>query len=308
MADSDKVQADVSIGDIILATHINTIIDNILANLPRFAKGRTSRTNAAGLGLQTIYSGFTPKGVNFTGAGTTSPPSGTGTDESIGKGSIAIIDLFNYADNTAIQAAYAESGTATLITQVASGGIASDGHANLTFTSGTAIVTASSLITYDLRRDTGVDTGVPSKGYAYLSVRKPANNVSSVTMKIGSSSGDYLSVTQSVPATTATWLPLKFDLTGGSQTGTVDWENITYLSIEFTTSGTGNVDFDSCILVNQVIQTNGYQSFDDKIIKIDRSGSHDAELVAVGEKNVVIDWISIPGVSFTSYLLYEFTN
>lgn len=80
-------------------------------------------------------------------------------------------------------------------------------------------------------------------GVAFLAVYIPsASDLTSITLKLGSSSTDYYSVTSTSGFTGAwksgNWLLVPFDFATASTTGTPDWSNVDYAQVSIVTAGT----------------------------------------------------------------------
>lgn len=309
MADSDKIQSNVLAGDVILASHINTIVDNLLTNLPRACATKETRTSAQGVGLQTIYTGFRPRSMRIHGSRTTSGGTQTFT---IGNVVVEALELFKYADTAAIQAVWAETGDADAITQNASGGVVGEGHASVayTFSTGAATITAPVLQQYDLRRLVGVDSGVPTRGTLVMSFKKGTDTCSGATIRIGSNSSNYLSIPLAIAATTGAWITGRAAMSAGTETGTVDWENIDYLQIILDVTATGSVDLDSLILLNENTMggddTYNTQS-SDALCYEQIEDSHWATFGALGERHIALEWTLFTG-AFNEVFYITATN
>lgn len=80
-------------------------------------------------------------------------------------------------------------------------------------------------------------------GVAFLAVYIPSvTNLTSITLKLGSSASDYYSVTSTtgfIGAWTANnWLLVPFDFSTASTTGTPDWSAVDYAQVSIVASGT----------------------------------------------------------------------
>lgn len=80
-------------------------------------------------------------------------------------------------------------------------------------------------------------------GVAFLAVYIPSvTNLTSITLKLGSSASDYYSVTSTtgfIGAWTANnWLLVPFDFSTASTTGTPDWSAVDYAQVSIVTTGT----------------------------------------------------------------------
>lgn len=103
---------------------------------------------------------------------------------------------------------------------------------------------------------TGVSTGIYTKditsqdlqnyedvGVAFLAIYTPsAVDLTSITLRLGSDSGDYNDVSASEsflgPWQDNNWTVVAFDFSGASQTGTPDWSAIDYAQIRVAHAGT----------------------------------------------------------------------
>lgn len=298
MADQDKILSDVNPGQTIASAHINALIDAALNALPKGCALAASRTFASGLGIQTLYTGFTPRNIRLQGS---KDPAGGTQSWAIGNVIVEAIELFKYANDAAVQAVWDESGDATLITQLSSGGVLGEGYVNVAYTDSThtATVTADDLQQYDLRRLTGVDSGVPTRGTIVLPFKKSATNCTGATIRLGNDASNYFSIPVTFINTNGVWLIGRALLTSGTQTGTVNWQNIDYVRIALAITGSGSIDLDSLILVNENniggdgAATNT-QSGDTACYQ-QVVGDHVAKFAALGEKNVGIEWTSFTG-------------
>lgn len=80
-------------------------------------------------------------------------------------------------------------------------------------------------------------------GVAFLAVYIPnVTNLTSITLKLGSSASDYYSVTSTTGFTGAwtanNWLLVPFDFSTASTTGTPDWSAVDYAQVSIIASGT----------------------------------------------------------------------
>lgn len=80
-------------------------------------------------------------------------------------------------------------------------------------------------------------------GVAFLAVYIPnVTNLTSITLKLGSSASDYYSVTSTTGFTGAwtanNWLLVPFDFSTASTTGTPDWSAVDYAQVSIVASGT----------------------------------------------------------------------
>lgn len=151
------------------------------------------------------------------------------------------MDSISYADNTAIQAEWLESGaggnptvdTSDYLEGTSSGVFPCTGAGTSTFT---ASPTAS-----DVDELTGASTGTPTKGFLMLWAEPDDyTKITSITLRIGSDSSNYVSVTLPNP-TSNTWQYLKEKLTKGTVTGTPVWTACNYIAIVVVHTGTVNL-------------------------------------------------------------------
>lgn len=80
-------------------------------------------------------------------------------------------------------------------------------------------------------------------GVAFLAVDIPnTTNLTSISLKLGSSASDYYSVTSTSAFTGAwtedNWLLVPFDFATASQTGTPDWSEVDYAQVSIVAAGT----------------------------------------------------------------------
>lgn len=80
-------------------------------------------------------------------------------------------------------------------------------------------------------------------GVVFLAIQTPsATNLTNIEARVGSSSSDYVSVTETEGFLGAwqanTWLLVAFDLSAASETGTVNWAAIDYIQVRITTGAT----------------------------------------------------------------------
>lgn len=106
-----------------------------------------------------------------------------------------------------------------------------------TVTTGAGILTNTLASSVDL-------SSYEDVGVAFLAVYIPSNatNLTSITLKIGSDSTNYNSVTSTTPFigtfTDNNWQLVAFDFSTASQTGTPDWTAIQYIQITDNVTGT----------------------------------------------------------------------
>lgn len=128
------------------------------------------------------------------------------------------------------------SGTASGLTQDNAVYYQAPSSLRFSLTSGAGILTNASSSTSNL-------SSLEDVGVAFLAVFVPSSvsNLTSVTLKIGSSATDYNDVTVTTPFigafTNNEWQLVAFDFATASQTGTPDWTAIDYLQVTFNTTG-----------------------------------------------------------------------
>ena len=104
----------------------------------------------------------------------------------------------------------------------------------------------------DLSAYTGVSSGTPTKGCVGLWVYQiNINDISAITLRIGSSPSNYLTVT-GVPyvsyvslSTVSGWVYYTFPLISGTPTGTPNWTSVAHTYVSFTAGiGSGSIYLD----------------------------------------------------------------
>lgn len=141
------------------------------------------------------------------------------------------VDNLDYADNTAIQAEWIESGTGSNPT--ISSGDFMEGDASAVFTwtgSGTAIFSGTPTAV-DLSDLVGVASGTPTEG-SLMIWRNPADYtaISSFKIRIGSDSSNYAELTFTVP-TSNDWAYASVKFANATITGTPNWTAVDYLQV-----------------------------------------------------------------------------
>jgi hypothetical protein len=130
------------------------------------------------------------------------------------------------------------SGTASNLVQDNTNFYESPSSLRFNLTTGTGILTNN--LSSSLSMANYEDVGV-----AFLAIQIPngatASNLTNISLKMGSSSTDYNSVTETegfLGAWVANdWLLVAFDFSSASQTGTPDWSTIDYIQISLTVAG-----------------------------------------------------------------------
>ena len=127
------------------------------------------------------------------------------------------------------------AGTASGLTQDTASYWASPASLRFNVTTGTGTLTKT-INTANLSSYVGV-------GVAFLAVNIPSTtNLTSITLKLGSSPSDYYSVTSTSGFTGAwtanNWLLVPFDFSTASTTGSPDWSAVDYAQVSIIASGT----------------------------------------------------------------------
>lgn len=129
------------------------------------------------------------------------------------------------------------SGTASGLAQDTAVYYQSPASLRYSLTTGAGILTETLSSSINLSSYQGV-------GVAFLAIYMPSNasNLTSITLKIGSSSTNYNSVTVTAPFigsfTSNLWQLVAFDFANASTTGTPNWSAINYLQITDNVTGT----------------------------------------------------------------------
>lgn len=122
------------------------------------------------------------------------------------------------------------SGTASSL--VADTAVYYQSPASLRFSATTGTATLSETVSPSTDLSTYEDVGV---AFLALYVPSDASNITSITLKIGSSNANYNSVTVTSPFigtfTDNLWQLVAFDFAGAQQTGTPDWSAIDYFEM-----------------------------------------------------------------------------
>ena len=151
------------------------------------------------------------------------------------------LDNISYADNTAIQAEWIESGTGGNPTVDTSDFLEGSASGVFSWTgAGTAIFTASPT-SKDLQLLVGVATGTPTKGLGMLWV-EPADytKITSLKIRIGSDASNYALLTLDTP-TSNDWQYSTARLKLAAITGTPDWAAVDYIAIVVAHSATSSM-------------------------------------------------------------------
>lgn len=155
------------------------------------------------------------------------------------------LDDMDYADNTAVQAEWIESGDGNNPTIDTSDFIQGANSVLLGWTnsggSATFSATPSSADFSDL---TGASSGAPTKGnVTFWYKRTSAAGISTVTVRVGSDSSNYTAVSFEPEATTD-WEFISLPLVAGTETGTPVWTAVDYLAVIVAETTTSSVLID----------------------------------------------------------------
>lgn len=155
------------------------------------------------------------------------------------------IDAFEYANNTAIQAAWAESGDGGNPTTDAAD--FQEGSYSGVFpwtNSGGSATFTRAITSVDVSDLTGIASGTPTKGIIAFWYKQSDNtDVTDIRVRIGSDSSNYQEVTLS-PTANNTWNYARLDLVDGSKTGTPVWTATDYVAVIINETGSSNVKID----------------------------------------------------------------
>ncbi len=147
------------------------------------------------------------------------------------------IDNMSYANNTAIQASWIESGDG-LNPTVDTNYIEGSKSAKFSWTnSGGTAEFRTTFTAKDLSQLTQTGTGVPTDGQVMLWV-KGVTNVTNIQIKLGVDSSNYILVDLPFESETD-WQYITAKLATGTITGTVNWTLISFASIIVTQTGDG---------------------------------------------------------------------
>lgn len=154
------------------------------------------------------------------------------------------IDEMNYADNTAIQAEWIESGDGTNPTVDTSDYRegTSSGLMNWTFAAGTATFSATPA-SADASEFSGAASGSPTKGVLGFWYKcTDYTKVTSFQVRVGSDSTNYMAFT--VTPTDNDWTFVGDKLTEGSKTGTPVWTAVDYIAVVVTETASSSIKLD----------------------------------------------------------------
>lgn len=152
-----------------------------------------------------------------------------------------VLDQLAYADNTAIQAEWIESGTGGNPTVDTSDFLESTASGIFSWTgSGTATFTASP-VSLNVSDFTGASSGTPTKGSVMIWLKfSDYTDVTSIKLRVGSDSSNYVEMTMDAP-TDNDWYYTTKKLTSGTVTGTPVWTALDYIAIVVAETGSSNV-------------------------------------------------------------------
>lgn len=168
------------------------------------------------------------------------------------------VDSMDYADNTAIQAEWAESGDGSNPTIDSADFMEGDASANLawTFSGGTAMWAATPTA-QDYSALTGANTGTPTDGevMAWIKTSDYAD-ITNLYIRVGSDSLNYARVRLALRNSTD-WQYCMAKLELGAITGTPNWAALDYCAVEVTETANGAIKING-IRINQ---TNSFTLF-----------------------------------------------
>lgn len=154
----------------------------------------------------------------------------------------SVIDQLNYANNTAIQVVWIEGGTGSNPLTDSNNPFETDHWGVFPSASGSASFEAS-LPTVDGSSFVGVTSGTPTKGELGFWIKvDDVSLLSSIQIKIGNDSSNYFisSDFSSLISEDNKEVYVDLNLKDFTETGSVDWQNIDFLRLEITSTGTIN--------------------------------------------------------------------
>lgn len=152
------------------------------------------------------------------------------------------IDTLSYADNTAIQAEYTESGDGSNPTVDTADYMEATASAvfSWVFSGGTATFSGTPTAR-DVSVLTGASTGQPLEGELMLWVKTTDfADITSLTVRIGSDASNYLALPITLENTTD-WQYCKVKLPSGTATGTPDWTALDYCAFVIAETANGTI-------------------------------------------------------------------
>lgn len=155
------------------------------------------------------------------------------------------LDDMDYADDTAVQAAWTESGDGTNPTKYTTSIIQGTSAVSLdwTFSGGSAVFSAAPS-SQDLSEFTGASSGTPTKGnVTFWYKRKSSTGLTTVGCRVGSDVSNYRLVSFTPEADTD-WHFISLPLKVGSSTGTPVWTAADYLAFVLTETTSSGIIID----------------------------------------------------------------
>lgn len=155
------------------------------------------------------------------------------------------IDDMDYADNTAVQAEWLETGDGSNPVKDAVNILQGSSAVNFPWTNsgGTATFTASP-VAANFSEFTGVGSGQPTKGnLTFWYKRSAATGITSVQFRFGSGPSDYLPLSF-IPEADTEWHFKSIRLPSGTIVGTPDWTAADYLALVIAETGSANITID----------------------------------------------------------------
>lgn len=155
------------------------------------------------------------------------------------------VDQYDFANNTAVQAVWNESGDGQNPTVETVDYREGSGCVRLgwVFSGGNAIWERT-ISSTDLSSFTGVNSGLPTKGrIGWWVKRSSTSGISSIRVKIGSNSSNYVQVVIT-PEVSTSWVFYDARLALGTMVGTPNWLAATYVEVRIVETGSGNILID----------------------------------------------------------------
>lgn len=154
----------------------------------------------------------------------------------------SLVDSLSYADNTAIQAEWIESGDGANPTVDTADFMeaSNSGVFSWTFSGGTA-AWAATPTSRDVSEFTGVTSGTPTKGVLMCWLKtSDFDDITSFKARVGSDSSNYAEVTFTLVDDTD-WQYLKADLKSATIVGTPNWEAADYIQVRVAETASGTI-------------------------------------------------------------------
>lgn len=168
------------------------------------------------------------------------------------------LDNMDYADNTAIQAEWIESGDGSNPTVDSSDFMEGDASAVLswTYSTGTALWSATPS-SQDFSALMGVSSGTPTGGEFMAQLKSSSlANITSIKLRIGSDASNYAAVTLE-PVDSTDWQYVMVKMTNAAITGTPNWTAVDYAAVEVVATGSGTIRLNGL----RINQTNSFTLF-----------------------------------------------